>query len=232
MLPYWGNNRTFLAVNSSPLIDPPLPPSYSTNVNSTLYKKALEVYSTVNNLSQAQKDIANFWADGGGTFTPPGHLIALTMQLLRSKNFNLHKAAALLAREGILLSESGIVCWRAKFAHNMERPITYIRATIDPTWNSFIGTPPFPTYTSGHSSFSGGTARILSKQFGGNMAFTDSTKMALGMPSRSFTSFTQAAQEAAVSRLYGGIHYQFDNLYGYNCGVAIANNILLGITWN
>ena len=190
------------------------------------------VYTTVNNLTQAQKDIATYWADGGGTYTPPGHLIALTVQMLRSKNFNLHKSAALLAREGILLNEAGIVCWRAKYSNNLQRPITYIRTNIDPAWNSFIGTPPFPTYTSGHSSFSGGTARILSKQFGGNMAFIDSTKMALGFPSRSFTSFTQAAQEAAVSRLYGGIHYEFDNKYGYDCGQAIANNILLGITWN
>ena len=113
-----------------------------------------------------------------------------------------------------------------------ERPITFIRANFNPTWNSFIGTPPFPTYTSGHSLFSGGTSKILSKGLKGSEAFTDSTKMVLGFPARSYTSFTQAAQEAAVSRLYGGIHYQFDNTNGYNCGVAIANNILLGISWN
>lgn len=237
MLPYWGSNRTFVAENSYSPINPPLPPTYSTATNSALFLAAQQVYNTSVNLTQSQKDIADYWADGGGNhdqlgnFTPPGHLIAITVQLLSNKDLNMHKAAALLAKEGITLNDAAIVCWRAKFANNMERPVTYIRDNINSTWLSYIKTPPFPTYTSGHSSFSGGTAHILEKEFGKNKSFTDSTKVILGFAPRTFNSFSEAAQEAAVSRLYGGIHYEMDNVFGFNCGDDIANNVLKEIHW-
>jgi hypothetical protein len=203
----------------------PAVPAYSTDTSSAMYHEAYNVYNTVNNLTQAQKNIASYWADGGGSFTPPGHLISIVVQLIRNRNLNLRDASILLAKAGIGLYDASVVCWKAKFAVNLLRPISYIRNNIDPNWNSFISTPPFPSYTSGHASFSSVTASILSRKFGTHVAFTDSTKVPYGFAARSFTSFDQAAQEAALSRLYGGIHYQMDNDNGYNCGAMIENNV-------
>jgi PAP2 superfamily len=230
MLPYWGSNRTFVPANNSPLIDPPPPVAFSTSPGTDMYIAANMVYTTGNNLTQSQKDIANYWADGGGTFTPPGHNILLTAQVIRNKNMNLRDAAILLAKVGVSLNDAGIACWRTKFTYNLMRPITYIRTYIDASWSPYIGTPPFPAYTSGHATFSNATSTILAKKFGNNTAFTDSTKIASGFTPRSFTSFSSAAEEAAVSRLYGGIHYEMDNLYGFNCGALVANNVAL-LNW-
>ncbi len=224
MLPYWGSNRAFIPADNSSLINPPPHVAYSTVVGSDFYNAANNVYTTVNGLTQAQKDIAAYWADGGGSFTPPGHLIAITAQIVRNKNLNLRDAVILLTKVGIGLNDAGIVCWRAKYDQYLMRPITYIRQNIDANWNSFIGTPPFPSFTSGHSTFSAVTCAVLTKRFG-PIAFTDSTKMAYGFPAKPCSNFTAASQEAALSRLYGGIHYEFDNNSGYDCGIAISLNI-------
>lgn len=225
LLPHWGDNRTFAPVNATSVVDPPGYIAFSTDPASSFYAAAQSVYSTVNNLTQAQRDIALYWADGGGSFTPPGHSIAIAVQVVRSEKLSLSEASILLAKTGMALNDAGIVCWRSKFDHNLLRPITYIRNYIDTGWSSLIPTPPFPSYTSGHSSFSGSTAFILTKKFGANFSFTDSTKIASGFSPRSFSSFNQAAQEAAVSRLYGGIHYSFDNDNGFTCGQLIAEKI-------
>ena len=225
MLPYWGSNRNFVPGNNPGEVDPPAPPSFSTITNSKFYREAYKVFKTVNNLTQEQKDIANYWADGSGTFTPPGHNISMAVQLIRNKNLGLGQASVLLAAIGIALNDAAIVCWRCKFNFNLLRPVTYIKTYIDPNWTSYIGTPPFPAYTSGHSTFSGATAKILSLRFGNHFAFTDSTKVPYGIAPRSFKSFEQAAREAARSRLYGGIHYEFDNDEGLRCGILIGNNV-------
>lgn len=225
LLPYWGNNRTMVPANGFGPIDPPAPPVFSTSPGSPFYAAAYEVYSTGLHLSAEQKTIALYWADGGGTFTPPGHNIATTLQLIRNYSLNLYEAAILLAKVGVAENDAGIVCWRAKFTANLLRPITFIRSYIDPSWTPLIGTPPFPSYTSGHATFSGAAAAILSSAIGDHTAFADSSKMAYGFNPRSFNSFNEAAQEAAISRLYGGIHYGFDNENGFKCGQLIAMNV-------
>jgi membrane-associated phospholipid phosphatase len=225
LLPYWGNNRPFLTANAAGPIDPPAHPVFSTDVNSSFYSYANQVYTTVNNLTTEQQTIANYWADGGGTFSPPGHNVAIVLQMIRNTNMDLASAAILLAKTGIAENDAGIVCWRAKFSTNLLRPVTYIRNYIDANWLPFIATPPFPTYTSGHSTFSGAAAKILTMELGENFSFTDSTKIPYGFAPRSFSSFQAAAQEAALSRLYGGIHYAFDNENGFHCGELVALNI-------
>src|ERR1041385_2201821 len=225
MLPYWGNNRPMVPANVPGPIDAPAPPAFSTDINSSLYSYANEVYTIVNNLSSEQQAIASYWNDGGGSFTPPGHNMAIALQIIRNMNLDLASAAILLAKEGIAENDAGIICWRAKFGFNLLRPITYIRNYINPTWSSFITTPPFPSYSSGHSTFSGAAAKILTLEFGENFSFTDSTKIPYGFSTRSFTSFQAAAQEAAMSRLYGGIHYRFDNENGFHCGELVALNV-------
>ena len=230
MLPYWGSIRTFVAANSSPLIDPPPPPTYDPTVGSPYYNAALNVYTTVNNLTLVQKDIASFWADGSGTYTAPGHLIAITAQICTDRNLYLSKTAFILAKEAITLSDAGVVCWRAQYNNNLLRPVTFINSNIDGAWATYIPTPPFPTYTSGHSTFSGGTSAILFKEFGCK-PFTDYTKVKLGFPPRPYSCVKVALQEAAVSRLYAGINYEFDNVNGFNCGIAVANNVTTIIRW-
>ncbi|MEO7801139.1 MAG: vanadium-dependent haloperoxidase [Ginsengibacter sp.] len=225
MLPYWGNNRVMLTANGIGPIDPPNPVVFSTTPGSAFYNAALEVYITSSHLSAEQNTIALYWADASNTFTPPGHNIAITLQLIRNHHLNLNEASVLLAKVGIALNDGGIVCWRAKYRTNLLRPITYIQTYIDPTFTTHIPTPPFPSYTSGHSTFSGAAAGIFSADIGSNVAFIDSTKMADGFSPRSFSNFTSAAQEAALSRLYGGIHYTFDNDAGFICGQLIAANV-------
>ena len=107
---------------------------------------------------------------------------------------------------GITVDDAFIACWQSKFEYNLVRPVTYINRFIDPNWRPLLITPPFPEYPSGHSTQSGAAAAILTHLIGDNHAFTDDAQNADGLPARSFTSFNQAAEEAAISRLYGGIH--------------------------
>jgi len=225
LLPYWGNNRPFLSGNVSAACLPPPPPIYSTETNSDFYSEAMEVFTTSTNLTQDQRDIALFWADGSGTYTPPGHLMNLATQLIKEDQLPLNKAAEVYLRMGLAVNDAFIACWKAKYTYNLLRPVTYIQRNIDASWLPLVTTPPFPEYTSGHSSVSGACSEILTKAFGTNRMFTDNTNSEFGYSPRSFNSFYEAAEEAAASRLYGGIHYQSANTHGINCGKQIGRNI-------
>ncbi len=203
--PNWGSNRTMLpAIAEVAVAAPPLP--YSTDPASAFYAEAAEVYHTVNALTPEQLDIARFWSDDpGATATPAGHSMAILTQVLTARGASLELAAEAYARLGIALSDAFVCCWATKYEHNVLRPITYIRAHIDPNWGDPLPltTPPFPEYTSGHSVQSGAASRVLTGMFG-ETSFTDRSSVA----ARDFATFDQAAEEAAISRLYGGIHYR------------------------
>lgn len=223
--PYWHDNRAFVPENVSVATLPPPPPSFSTDEVSIFYAYANQVYLTSQNLTQDQKDIATFWADGGGTFTPPGHSVSMLRQILKEEGWDLGNTSIAYAKLGIALSDAFLACWKTKYIYNLCRPVTYIREHIDPNWGSFIGTPPFPEYPSGHSSQSGAWRVVMEDLFGETYAFTDSTYAAtLGL--RSFTDFESCAEETAVSRLYGGIHYDFGNKNGSYLGQSIGYNVL------
>ena len=207
--PYWGGNRC-MALDNSLTCDPGPPPPFSTNQQSAFFAEAIEAYETVNNLTPAQREIALFWSDDpGATATPPGHSVSILGQVLRAQDRSLADAAVAYARLGIAVCDAFIACWRVKYIHNLVRPISYIRSTIDPTWGDPLPltTPPFPEYSSGHSVQSAAAAVVLSATFG-EVAFTDHTHDARGLAPRSFGSFAAFAQEAAISRLYGGIHFR------------------------
>jgi membrane-associated phospholipid phosphatase len=221
---FWGSNRPFLTKNVDANCIPPPPPAYSISHQSEFYKQAVEVYNTGIQLTDAQKTIALFWADGGGTITPPGHNVNLATQTIRSRRLSLNEAAGVYAKVGIGVADAFIACWKGKYKYNLMRPITYIQQNINPTWTSFIVTPPFPAYASGHATVSGATAEILSYIFGDKVAFQDRTHEQLyGI--RNYASFYDAAEEAAVSRLYGGIHFRIDNNEGLEKGKRIGKNI-------
>ena len=206
--PFWGANRPFLPESAA--CDPEAPPAYSIDPASTCFAEAFEVYATVNALSDEQLAIARFWSDDpGATATPAGHSVSILTQVLRGRNVSLALAAEAYARLGIALADAFISCWRVKYKHNLLRPITYVRATIDSSWGNPLPlvTPPFPEYTSGHSVQAAAAAAVLTAQFGA-VGFVDHTHDGRGLPPRSFTSFEDAASEAAMSRLYGGIHFR------------------------
>ena len=207
--PSWGWNRC-MAIDHALIGDPGPPPAFSIDEGSPFFAEAIEVYDTVNGLTREQREIALFWSDDPGqTATPPGHSISILGQVIRQQDRSLADAVVGYARTGIAVCDAFIACWRVKYIHNLLRPITYIRSQIEPGWGDPLPltTPPFPEYTSGHSVQSGAAAEVLTATFG-PVAFTDHTHDARGLAPRSFASFTAFAQEAAVSRLYGGIHFR------------------------
>jgi hypothetical protein len=207
MQPYWGTNRPFVA---STITDCGFgaPPAYSQAPASTFYTQANEVYTTGISLTSEQRDIALFWSDDpGATATPAGHSVSLTTQAIRARDAKLDVAAEAYAKVTIAVADGFISCWEGKYHFNLIRPVSYIENMIDPTWMPLLTTPPFPEWPSGHSAQSGATAAVLTDLFGVE-PFTDHTHDARGLAPRTFASFEHAAQEAAISRLYGGIHYR------------------------
>jgi PAP2 superfamily len=144
--------------------------------------------------------------------------------VLRATDTGLRRAADVAVRLGVALSDAFICCWETKYRYNVLRPITYVRRQIDPDGGDPLPlvTPPFPEYTSGHSVQSGAAATVLTERLG-ELAFTDRTHEPRGLPPRDFTSFWEAAEEAAISRLYGGIHYRRAIEQGLAQGVRIGD---------
>ncbi|TPP09495.1 vanadium-dependent haloperoxidase [Rhizobium glycinendophyticum] len=208
LLPKWGENRPF-AMPEGGTCGLPAPPAYSEEKGSVFYQEALEVYDTVKNLTPEQRAIARFWSDDPMLSpTPPGHWMAIALKQLDERKASAADHADLLARLGVTLADAFIGCWHTKFEYDLLRPVTYIKRVIDPKWEPILITPPFPEYPSGHSTQSGAAATVLTAFFGENYAFTDSTHEKDSLPNRPFKSFWAAAEEAGISRLYGGIHFR------------------------
>jgi PAP2 superfamily len=206
--PFWGTNRTFAASTGSACA-PGDPTPYSEDPSSAFWAEAFQFYDTVNNLTDEQRAIAFFWADNpGATATPPGHSISITTQVLRRIDAGLDIAAETYAKVGMAVADAFISCWDTKYRYNLLRPVTYVQRLIDADWLPLLITPPFPEYASGHSAQSGAAAEVLTDLFGPDFAFVDHTHDSRGLPARAFRSFFQAADEAAISRLYGGIHFR------------------------
>ena len=222
--PFWGRNRPFL-LPSGEACAPGPPPSYSEHSGSPFYAEAQECYRVVRDLTPEQEAIARFWSDDPGlTPTPPGHSISLVTQVVRELDSALDQAAEAYAKVGIAVADAFISCWRTKYRYNLLRPVTYIQRLLDRHWMPLLITPPFPEYTSGHSVQAAAAAQVLTDLFG-DRAFTDRTHSARGLPPRSFTSFTEAAQEAAISRLYGGIHFRAAVERGLEQGICVGRRV-------
>ena len=208
LLPNWGKNRTFIMPEG---ISCALPshPEYSEDKASAFYKEALEVYEAKQSLTPERRAIARFWADDAMlSMTPPGHWISIALQILERDKVELDKSVDVLARLGVAVADGFIGCWQAKYQYDLIRPISYIRRVMDPKWEPLLNTPPFPEYPSGHSTQSGAAAAVLTNLFGDNFAFEDKTGSHAGLAPRNFASFNAAADDAGISRLYGGIHFR------------------------
>lgn len=227
--PCWGSIRSMVLTSGSEC-PPPGHLPYSTDPASAFHAAAMVVYNVGQGLTDEQKTIADYWADGpGATGTPPGHWMAIVSQIARNDGLSLATAAEAYARVGMAVHDAFIGCWNVKYATNLQRPVTYINANIDTGWTPYITTPGFPTYTSGHSTQSGAASRVLTDMFG-IKSFTDTTHTDHGLvpaqEPRTLASFDEAAAEAAVSRLYGGIHFVFDNDDGLTAGQCIGQTII------
>ncbi len=154
--------------------------------------------------------------------TPAGHWIAIVLQIADRDALPVELVSATLAKLGVAQADAFISCWSTKFRYNLLRPVTYIRRHIDPAWEPLLITPPFPEYTSGHSTQSGAAATVLAAMLGEDFAFDDETHVDDDLPVRRFPSFAAAAEEAAVSRLYGGIHFRFGNEAGLAQGRRVG----------
>lgn len=208
LLPAWGKVRTFAMPNGA-TCGLPAPPAYSEDKNSEFYKEAREVYDTVSNLTPEQRAIARFWSDDPMLSpTPPGHWIFIVWQILDKEKAPVDRAVEAFALLGVAVADGFIGCWEVKFQYDLIRPLTYINKHIDPKWQTLLITPPFPEYPSGHSTQSGAAAVALTHLFGENYGFTDTTHEADGLIPRKFESFWAAAEEAGISRMYGGIHFR------------------------
>lgn len=218
--PHWAKIRTFV-IDSAGQFKPAPGTKFSTEKNSQFYKEAVEVYEMGKNLSEEQRSIASFWdcnpfvmnVKGHVMFatkkiSPGGHWMNITHVACKKVNADFAQSAEAYARVSLTLVDGFISCWDEKYRSRLIRPETYINQYIDENWVPLLQTPPFPEYTSGHSVISSASAVALTRLFGDNFSFVDSTEVEFGMPSRSFNSFMQASEEAAISRMYGGIHYR------------------------
>ena len=228
MQPYWGSVRTFMFKNAA-IAMPNLVPGFSSDANSGFYAQALETYNVSTNLTQEQELIAKYWSDDPGkTSTPSGHSVSIMKQVVEKENLNLEKAAVAYCKLGFAVHDAFVNCWKCKYQDNLLRPITYIRTYIDPAYNSLLSTPPFPEFPSGHSVQSGASALVLESLFGNNYAFQDKThnnRVDINGAPRNFESFSEFANEAAISRLYGGIHFSRAIYEGVTFGRNVGKNV-------
>lgn len=199
---------------------PIAPPKYDTAKNTAFYKEAFEVFDKVNNPAAGDSATAWYWDDNPNTSvtdghityflqknSPAGHWIHIAYSVAQKEKYDAMKTAALVSKTAIALYDGFISCWDAKYTYNYIRPETFINQYINKDWAPLIQTPPFPEYPSGHSVVSSSAATVLTQMVGDNYAFTDSAEVPFGRPTRHFKSFYEAADQASVSRLYGGIHF-------------------------
>lgn len=236
--PHWNKIRPF-AIDSAAQFKPQEPTKFSIDKNSQFYKEALQVHDVGVNLSEEQRQIASFWdcnpfvmnVKGHVMFatkkiSPGGHWMNITHVACAMKKADFVQSAEAYARVAVSLVDGFISCWDEKYRSRLIRPETYINQYIDENWVPLLQTPPFPEYTSGHSVISSSAATALTSLFGENFAFTDSTEIEFGMTARSFNSFEEASKEAAVSRMFGGIHYKPACDNGIIEGKALGNYIV------
>jgi len=225
MQPFWATRVATLALSSSMQCDPGPPPPYSEQPGSAFYEEANLDYQISKTLTPEQTTIARYWADGPGTFSGPGHSLAIVNEVVAQQHADLGLAAEAYARAGIADADALTAIWSAKYHYNLIRPVTYIDRVIDPTWTALLPTPPFPEYVSAHSGQSAAVLTTLESLFGSNVPFVDHAHDADGFASRSFARIFDAAVEAGISRVYAGIHFMSGNLNGRSLGQCVAARV-------
>ena len=234
LAPQWPQVTPF-AMTSGSQFRPPGPPAldsakYAEEVN---YVKEIGKSDSLTRTPD-QTAIAKFWANGAGTFTPPGHWNQIAQDASALGGKSLEDSARLFALLNIALADAAISCWDAKYEYNLWRPVTAIRqadtdnnpnTTADPQWLPLLTTPPFPEYMSGHSTFSGAADAVMSSVFGSDFGFADRGDQSVNSL-RTYQNFSEAADESGISRLYGGIHFMSANVDGLSAGRNVGNYVV------
>lgn len=233
--PYWYKVRRFATPNNG--IEFISPAAYDENPNSRFYKEAKEVNDAVENLTEEDRWIAEFWSDDitGITFSPPARQIAIANQLVKQHQFNMEQALILYMKLGIALNDASVTCWDGKYKFNLERPIDYIRRVINPEFQTILGdaegipsqNPNFPAYPSGHSTF-GAVAASVFEYFFEIEEFTDrchEDRIEFNGTPRTFTDFYDMAEENAYSRIPLGVHFRMDCDEGLRLGFEVGKYV-------
>ncbi|MBC7921864.1 MAG: vanadium-dependent haloperoxidase [Ferruginibacter sp.] len=226
--PYWGTNRTFVKGSIADVL-PPAPPVFSTAPASAFYAMVKEVYDVSNQLTKEQERIARYWEDvpNGQFFSAQGHWSSILRAVITQRKLSLLESSVAYAKMSIAMSDASIAAFRAKYTHNLIRPVTYIhRYFKQPTWRSWIISPNHPEYPSAHASLAMAAATALSEALGSTISFTDRSYEDVGFPVRNYQSFEAAAQEAGISRLYAGVNYKPSVEAGQSMGRKTAHNVI------
>jgi membrane-associated phospholipid phosphatase len=239
--PHWREIRPFL-LDSAAQFKPGQPPVFDLKPGSVYYRSMMEVKNTVDQLTEEQKHIADFWDDNPfrmhvsghvmfatKKFSPAGHWMNIVGIAASKAGADFATTVAAYTQTSIALFDAFISCWDEKYRSNYVRPETVINEKVSGEWHPYIQTPPFPSYTSGHSTISAAAAEVMTSFFGDQLTFTDTSLLEFGIANREIKSFRKAAQEASISRLYGGIHYRFDldsgNAAGARLGAFVVSRL-------
>ena len=247
--PHWMKIRPF-AIAEANQFRPAPPPEFSLEEGSKFHTEMMEVYNIREKIAQDEENseemaIAKFWdcnpyvsiLRGHLMFatkkiTPGGHWMGIVKIACKKDDADFSKSVYAYSKTAIAIADGFISCWDEKYRSNLVRPETLINKYLDENWTSVLQTPPFPEYTSGHSVISGAAAIALTDIFGDNFAFEDDTEVSFGLPVRNFESFKHASEEAANSRLYGGIHYRSAIEVGLIQGKELGNYVVNKLQMN
>ncbi len=240
--PHWWKIKS-LTLDSTSQFSAKLDIPYNENKSSAFFKEIEEVVEISKKLSSDQEDKIVFWDDNpfvssqkghlmfqDKKMTPGGHWLSICAQICKNQKYSTQQASNALAITSIAIFDAFISCWYTKYLTVRVRPETAINKLINPNWHPYLVTPPFPAFTSGHSTVSASAATVLEKIFSSNMSFIDSTEIKYNLSVRKFSSFKQAANEASESRILAGIHYKSDCVAGNIMGTNIGNFIFQRIT--
>lgn len=223
--PHWSEVRA-LVMGSAGEAGPIEHVPFSTEPKSLFWQEADATYRASRVLTDEHRAIARFWTDNPLlSGLPSGHWFLIVVQVADQRRLSLQQVLEAMVRVGVALHEAFLSCWTAKYELNLLRPVTYLNRYVDPAWTSFVNTPQFPEYPSGHSVASRAAARVLTDLLG-EFSFLDDSHRERGMAPRAFTSFTHAADEAAQSRLYGGIHFPMGIENGKGHGDRVGDIVL------
>lgn len=236
---HWMEIRPMVLDSATQCKPAPAPKYLLKDTTSAFYRGMMEVKNTIDHLTDEQKHVADFWDDNPfkmnvsghvmfatKKFSPGGHWMNIVGIAAQKANSDFNTTVYAYTKTSIALFDGFISCWEEKFRSNFVRPETVINKYVDAEWRPYLQTPPFPSYTSGHSVISAAAAEVMTDIYGDNLSYTDTSEIEFGIPHRSFTSFRQAAVEASYSRMYGGIHYRFDLEEGNKQGIMLGKMIV------
>lgn len=233
-LPQWPYVMPFAMTNGAqfqPLGPPALSSSqYAADLNQV---KELGRNNSTTRTSE-QTLIARFWSDFSNTVTPPGHWNQIAQNVATNRPSTLIENARLFALLNIAMADAAICVWDAKYLYNFWRPVTAIQQAdtdgnpdteADPDWTPLLSTPAFPEYVSGHSAFSAAAAAVLARVYGSDHISFEVTSDTVPVI-RSYGSFAECAEEIAMSRIYGGIHFLAGDVDGLDAGRKVGDYVM------